>query len=245
MVSRRNRCDGNIMSALPLPPDDLGVFAYVRDRWKIIEPRVKNGRDVTAEIQILDRFLKDQQTKFAEGKLLREYDWRLDIATAENFHARSVVWMGVDQKSRGNWVAFYDARSKETRTFALQMAQDGMKYMLAVHGATAVTALNAIVSGKSDPYRGALIFAMVSAVVGMFMVGLGQIIMMNVLSNQAATIAGRLTRSSSWRSLRALGRWQNRRAFRQQLRLSDFLIYGSVIWFAVYVAACAALLFFK
>ena len=229
------------MSALPPPPSDVSVFDGVVEQWKPLTKRAQNGEDISVEVERIESFIRDARSQLAAGELPRDLDWELDIRRAERHHANLSRWIRVNASSLDQWTSWWQERCRETSRFAVQMAHDGMKYMLAVHGAAALTALNGLISQKDSGLKVAMHVAIVGAVIGILMVGFGQIVMINILARQSVRISSALLSKRRWRTLVAIGRWQGL-YFSRRLRLIDILVYGSVVWFAIYMSICLSII---
>jgi hypothetical protein len=221
------------MSALPRPPSDISIYEDVREQWSLLEKKVLRGHEVAVDVLQIERAIGDCRKAYAGGTLRRDLDWDFDLELAERLHARHVDWMQRDTRTREDWRSMWLTHVQDSSNLTLNLAQHGIKFILVAHGATAIAALNAVVLEKGDRYRVALLVALFGASVGMAMVALGKIVSIERVGYFNGRVKGHLLRRKGWRSLKALHRYSDR--YNSQYgRLANCLIYGSIIWMAVY-----------
>ena len=79
--------------------------------------------------------------------------------------------------------------------------------------------------------------AMFGAVVSIIALTLGEIILIETVSSFTNKIKGRLSNKDGWRTLQAIAVYGSRHYGKYQ-RAAEFLIYGSLAWFCVYILIC-------
>jgi hypothetical protein len=229
------------MSALPAPPPELSVYRSIIDAWVSIPRRVQRGEDVELDVQGIQARLDQLRKAHDEDRLPKGYNWEPDLRSAEDFHARRTAWIQGDIRSRGEWLNFWQSRVATNSELIAKLALDGIKLILLAHGAIAVAALSALASANSDRYRAAFLCAMFGAVVGLALVAGGKIALIESTSNFNEKIKGRLTYKRSWLSIQAFSRYGDIYFSRYAL-WAIRLIYGSLVWCAIYVFFCLVLL---
>ena len=114
------------------------------------------------------------------------------------------------------------------------MGLNGLKTILLIHGAVAVGALNIIAQAK--PESSQLLLAgklgLAFSLLGIMIVGLGQVMMVIKIGGLNQKLSGRLASQIKWNKLRAFGRYTQR--YYRFLKYANLAIYGSAGWFCVY-----------
>ncbi len=229
------------MGPRPPPPPELSLLAEVKYLWNPILKDAKAGSDVEFHISQVSQTIEQFETALNSGKLPPDYDWTTDIEKAHKYHDFYVSWVRSARADLEKWYAFWNDRLQTTQKFSLQLAQEGLKYILLLHGATAIACLNAITTNPKTEYKLALLTGMFGAVVGIGLLVIGQIILLNVTWSQNNRISGKLLLRKQWIRLRAISRWIHAKHARI-LILADIFIYGSIVWFGLYVLVCLSII---
>ncbi len=229
------------MTDLLDPPQDVSLFKKVKSRWEEIRRKVRRGEDVDLDIQELDQEIKSCEDNYSAGALRPEYNWTKDIFLAKHSHNRQLHATKQYNLLVNTWHA--SAVDLIDRNDALSRAlfQDGLKYILLLHGATAIACLNALFSADAAPYKAAMKFGMVGAFLGIALLIGGTVLFMNTLSTQTNRIRGRLNNKKSFPALQSVYRWTDAKLGRQ-IKWSGALITGSVVWFCLYIIICLLLI---
>lgn len=229
------------VSALPLPPEDISVFEHTKKLWSPLHNRVKAGENVAHEVLRIERAINEYKDSMAAGHLRPEFDWNRDLRAAERLHSSNIAWMEHDIRSRDEWRAFWHTRLRDNHEFISKLAADGIKFILIAHGAMAIAALNALVSNPQSPHRPVLLLALFGAAIGLALVAGGKIVIIEAIGTFSERTKGRLVNRKGWRSLLAINRYADR-YFQKYTRWGNRLIYGSIVWFALYAFTCLLLL---
>ncbi len=229
------------MSALPLPPDDLSIYRLAHEQWAPILREALHGRNTSPSIDRLGRFLAEHKDIINSGRLNPEFDWRRDLERAELLHESNCSWATHNRGLQSAWISYWNDQGKTATDFTLKITQDGLKYILALHGTSAIAALNALTNGKADQYKAALMTCMFGAVAGIVLLAAGQIILISTLAKLHGTLKSKLLHKTGWRTIASIGKYIER-YFSPKIKAADWLIYGSIVWFCLYIATTLLLI---
>lgn len=230
------------MSALPQPDPAISVYHAVESQWQSISAHALRNEPVDVAVEQLRQFIDRAEANYNQGHFNREMDWFADIAAAKALHANKVNWFKHNSTLLQRQHDFWVARVKSIEAFYTQQLQDGLKYLLALHGASAIACLNAIASDRAPWARPALLWGLFGGAVGILLLVVGLVAMLHILARQAALFEGRLSVNRGWKTYRALSRWLELPALRRLWLLVNASIYGSMLWFVVYALICFVLL---
>lgn len=231
------------MNDSTFPGKDISFLCSVMQRWEPLLQKSLQGRDVSAEISSIDHLLERASADLKENRLPQGVDWEKDLFLAIDVHKRNQALAKINSERIDEWRQFWKGRLDISEKFAVQLAQEGLKYALAIHGAAAISFLNAIASDKASGIRRELVFGMVAAGVGVVAVSVSHIIVINHFSHRVGRLSGKLMNRKGWRALRAISRWQNTPRFSRIIGVAEWLMVGSIVWFVIYTLAFGALMY--
>lgn len=231
------------MSTLHLPPANLSICEKVKSLWQPVLKTSRSGADVNFEINQIKLAIEKFETELHANRLPTHFDWTEDLRKARRLHDFYVFATNSAQEDLTRWYSFWQQQSEKRQAFTFGLAQEGIKYTLLLHGATAIACFNALANSQTSPYRASLLLGMLGAFVGIVLLTSGTALLINVVSHQNERIGSKLQLRKKWRTLHAIYRWMAR-FHTARLKLADFLIYGSIFWFAAYVFVCLLLILY-
>jgi hypothetical protein len=222
---------------LPPPPPEQSAAEHVFEIWKVLLRDLRDGNSIRAQIEGLEHFLTERHQRITSGSLPSDFNWEFDLGNAISAHRRFLILSEEDLAARENWKSFWRQRIQANDEFALKLMSDVLKFTLLANGATAIAALSALTSTGGETYKSALLMAMFGAVISIIALTLGEIILIETVSSFTNKIKGRLSNKDGWRTLQAIAVYGSRHYGKYQ-RAAEFLIYGSLAWFCVYILIC-------
>ena len=228
------------MTNLPDPPADISLLEKVKSRWEDIRRKVRRGEDVEFDIQELAQEISSYEQMHRTCSLMPEYNWAKDIFLAKRFHSRLLHATKQHISAVNTWHASTLDLADRNDALSRALFQDGLKYILLLHGATAIACLNAVFSANAAPYKAAMKFGMVGAFVGILLLIGGAALFLNTLSTQTSRVRGRLNNKKSFPILQSIYRWTDAK-LGSQIKWSGALIMGSIVWFCLYIMICLLL----
>lgn len=217
----------------PNPPKEMSFITFVEREWDAMRPHAQKGRDVSLRISIVERELKKGRAALEAGELRAGLDWASDLTVAEDHHTLNLRWLAATNNNNSIAVQLWRDLAKKQSDLSTAMMVNGVNLIVAGHGAAAIAALNALVSEHGDRYRVAMITTIIAACMGITLVALGKILVIEWLSHISNKVANKLAYPSP-RRLEAVGKYVERVSARPS-KAATWLIYGSIIWFAIYI----------
>lgn len=224
------------MSAVPLQPVPplARLSTLLEPHWKAIDRQVYDGYPHDHILRFIEAGFREREQLITSNTLHPQFDWIADLHTAKNLHQIHLDYLPTSVRTRDAAKKHYLDLYTENGKYVRDLAANGMKTLLLLHGAVALGALN-IIAGNNTALLLAAKFALCFSLIGIIMLIVGQIIFIESLSTLSSTMAARLVHLMRWKKILAIPRFL-RRHFKWIGRLVNFLIYGSAVWFCVYVS---------
>ena len=215
-------------------PVDASIRPLIEEQWRGIMRQIFDGLPYDEGLRFAERLLKDREDTIEEGGLNAAYDWQYDLYVARFHHQWNLDHSHYNQKTRDRLLKYWETALEQNRTPIKEMGLSGLKTVLLIHGAVAVGALNIIAQVKPENLQLLLAakLGLAFSLVGIMMVGLGQVMMIIKIGDLNSKLSGRLASQIKWNKLRAFGRYTQR--YFRFLKYANLAIYGSVGWFCVY-----------
>lgn len=200
----------------------------ILDDWQPLITRGQIGHDISAEIEFIDQALNKIECD-------RNGVSASEVWEARRIHSELKAWWHLNSSLIKDLRQYWIDRAQATEKLATDLAKEGLKYAIALHGATAVASFNIAASQTTSKFPQLITFNIFAASTGVIMLALAQIILINLLGSISGLLTSRLTRKTSWITLGAIARWVDSPRRRRLLALVDALIFGSIAWFAIYM----------
>lgn len=224
----------------PPPPEEMSFVAFVNSRWNEMRTAALRNRDISFEAALIERRLAKGRAAQAEGNLLAGFNWEADLTTAEDHHALNLRWVNTISANYLASASYWkDIARRETET-ATAMMISGVNLIIAGHGATAIAALNALVSDRGDRFEPALMWTIFGACIGLMLAAAGKAYAIELLASTSNKIVSKLTFPSPLR-VRAINKYMAK-ARSRPAQVISWLLYGSIGWFVFYVLVALLLI---
>jgi hypothetical protein len=215
------------------PPSDISIAAIVARSWSQTRVLAGKGRDVSYEVRRIENDIELARSANNAGQLPVGFDWDADLALAADHHALNLRWLTMETSHNSVTAGFWRDLAQRQYEMSSALMLSGLNLIVAAHGAVAISALNAMMQERGAKYQVALICAIFGACVGLLLVTAGKILAIETLSHISNRISGRLLFPTSLR-VRAVGKYVEKVSANKSIWMSR-LIYGSLIWFVIYV----------
>ena len=216
-------------------PEGSSLVQFVDQEWDRLRQFIYDGQPFEGNIRHIEEAIEQRRTNIHSGAMDPLIDWQHDVDLASFNHRFNLTWIKHHKEIRDQFLDHWKAVTKNNANFLRELALNGMKSMLLIHGGVALGALGVLTQGTGGPQlmltaKAALGFALI----GMLLLGIGQFIMVVRMMSLNSRLEGRLATVLTWKKLSAFGRYFTRYAW--PLKYSDRLIYGSILWFGIYAA---------
>lgn len=217
---------------MPVPTNSSALEAIKPTLDRVIT-KLYDDLPIQHDLAMVEKFLGERRALIDAKHFDPSFDWQSDLATAETHFKIAIEWAPRHKETRDGYITYWRGRLERNERNLNEISINGLKTILLVHGAVAVGALNILKDAASSATilmisRWALSFS----VLGIVMYGVGVVIMIEVMGTLNEKMIGAISTKLPWRRVRALSRYFRRGA--RPLSYATQLIYGSVIWFAVY-----------
>lgn len=220
------------MTLQPVPAPKSVVRA-IEQPLKGIVLKVYDDTPFQVDLRFVEEQLSERERLVDGGTLDPTYDWAGDLRIAKFHHKFALDWLPHHQEVRDRYTRYWRETGEQGMTYVREIALSGMKTILLLHGAVALGALNVLSqSNPSQNLVGTAKFAIAFSLIGIFMLGAGQVMLISLIGITYGKVLGKLSNKIRWSKVRAFGRY-TLRTFRI-LKFADWLIYGSVFWFSTY-----------
>jgi hypothetical protein len=216
-------------------PERASVRRIVQEKWLKIHRQLHDGVPFDVELQFIDDILARRRQLVQTQRPDRRYDWTGDLAEAEATHYTHRALVEHNRYIRERGIKFWLDRADRNRDYLQQVRLNGLKTILIIHGAVAIGALGVLTQKSSDMVANTVLaakIALICALMGMFMLGIGQVLILVRSGPLFERIAAKASRKIRWSKVRAFNRYLRR--YYRPVKFGDYLIYGSVFWFGLY-----------
>lgn len=217
---------------IPVPEDQSLVILMDRE-WQRLQRALYDDHPYEAIIRGIEEAIATRRLQI-EGRVLDPtFDWTYDLDRAVFNHQFNLTWINQHRKIRQNYIDYRRSVTEKNTGYLREIALNGMKSMLLIHGGVAVGAPSVLTqqTGGSQVVLTAK-FALGFALLGMIWLGLGQLIMVNRMLSINSRLEGKLASTLTWKKVAAFPHYFTRYA--RPIRYSDWMIYGSIFWFGAY-----------
>lgn len=213
-------------------PKESSIAEFVELHWKNIYSLVSDGLPHEQAVKTLDINLQGRAQQIEQGTLVAGYDWQSDLKRAEYIHDFHKSWLPNVSRVRERQLSYWEDLSKRGIEFSEKVSLAGIATITALHGAVALGALNVLAKGtKDNPAQ--LVFAaklaIFGALLGIFLLAIGQMAVFEFLGIASNTVRGKLFANPRHSKLRAVSRYWNR--IGKRIQIGNKLIYASVFCF--------------
>jgi len=230
------------MNSTPKPvPSDASAARSIDATLKGVIKKIYDGQPFQTDISIVEDYLRERELLISSGKLDPSYDWNGDLRVAQTAYKVAIDWLPQHRNIREGYLVYWRNRTERAAETLTKISLEGLKTILVLHGAVALGALNILTDKEAVPLNLlAAKCALAFSLVGIIMLGLGQIIVVRAVSSMNDRIAGEISTIVHWKKLSAIGRYW-RRGYKL-IQFADYLIYGSIFWFGIYTAILCIIL---
>lgn len=218
-----------------MPTNQPSLELQVRQMWLPILQSSMRGQPVASEIAKLDNLLEMAATSANDERYTDKTMIERDLFRAREVHLSNKEWVRENVARIDEWRSYWKERASAAEKLSTQLVQEGLKYALALHGAAAISFLNAIASDRSGPIRGPLMFGLLASSAGVVVVAIAHVVIVNHLAHKFSRIFGRITTGKGWLGVRVIERWNRHSGFRRVTNAIDMLIFSGIVWFAIYM----------
>lgn len=217
----------------PPPPPEISFFVFVVREWEDFRPEVKKGKNVSHRVSLIDRRLASGRAALAAGKLVPGYNWERDLTLAEDHHALLRRGRDAVEASNSTGAQLWRDLAKKQSDLSAALMLGGVNLIFAGHGATAIAAMNALVSDRGEKFQAALGCLIIGGLIGLALVTCGKLIAIEWLSRVSSKLEAMLAYPNTAR-VRAAGKYLEKIS-KRPAKAAERLIYGSIIWFVIYI----------
>lgn len=217
----------------PPPPPEISFFTFVVNEWEAFRPDVMNGRDVSHRVSLIERRLASGRAAQAAGKLANGWNWERDLTLAEDHHALLRRGRDAMEASNATGAQIWRDLAKRQSDLSTAMTVSGVNLIFAGHGAAAIAALNALVSERGEKFQAAMICMIIGGLIGLVLIAAGKIVVIEWLAHASNKTSSKLAFPNP-RRVEAIGKYLER-VSKRPAKVAELLIYGSIIWFVIYI----------
>lgn len=214
-------------------PAAQSIKTAIDTQWRLIQQHIYNDLPFAFEIEQAEEWIALRAGEILSGRLGPQYDWQYDLDLANFAHRFNKHWVDHHRSVRADLRSYWLNWSGRTGSWLRDFAQSSLKSLLFFHGAVALGALNALVQHPNDQFTLAAKLGLLFPIIGIVTLAVGQIALFQFLAGTTNAIEGYAFGKAKWRRLIALGRYRTRRL--RRLKMVDYLIFGSTIWFCTYL----------
>lgn len=214
-------------------PIAASIRTLIDNQWREIHKKIYDETPYDHDIRLIETTIQSRDAEINAGNLDSSYDWKFDLDIARFNHAFNLDWRGYHEETRNRYKRYWEKNVEQQRAFVKEVSLNGLRTILIVHGAVALGCLNVLGNAESIPsLLLAAKFGLLFSLVGIFLVGSGQLIAVLRMGRIAGRIDGWIATRIKWKRLIAIGRYTRR--FMAILRYADWAIYASLLWFCTY-----------
>jgi len=228
-------CNPGLPEVVRAPPTDISLHNTVRRLWEPLKGRSLQGERLDFDIQQIDGIIVAAEDSFRAGRLPLPFDWARDIRSAQLEHDFNKAAVARNSSDLEEWRQFWKDRLAWSEKTGMQVVQELLKYVLALHGALAIACVTALSTDKSPVVRSLYVFGLLVSGVGILAMLSGQYAFGTYCSHHFARVSGKLIRKRSRRFMSAIPRWLGLRRMQLWLNLASWLMTASILLFALYV----------
>jgi hypothetical protein len=220
-------------SRLEVPPG-ASLRPTIERLWREIMSRLYDGLPYDESLRFAERLLQERQDEIHSETLDRSYDWQYDLQVAKFHHQWNLDHRKHNEEARERYQKYWENILEQNRAILKEIGLSGLKTILLIHGAVALGALNIIAQSDSEKIQIILAakLGLAFSLIGIALVGLGQLIMFIKMTEINSKLASKLSAKIRWNKLRAF--WRYYRRHTQVLKIANYAIYGSILWFCAY-----------
>jgi len=215
--------------------------ATVEEQWKWLNKLIYDGSPPEGYIAQFEQVFVTRQTQIDTGALAAGFDWSGDLAAAKALHESNKTWVARHTLTRESLIEWWEKEITRKQDYVEKLGFGGINLVIAFHGAVALGALKVLSEKPGDPLLLLTAkFAICSSLIGIFLIGVGKIVIIEYTNKFISRIRGKLVSYMRYKKLRALGRY-----YRKMNPFSQWgtrLIYASFAWFFIYTVVCGILL---
>lgn len=217
------------------PPADISLHSTVQRLWEPLIIKSLKGEKLDFDIQQIDRIIVLAEDSFRAGRLPLPFDWARDIRSAQLEHDFNKAAVTRNSSDLEDWRQFWKDRLAWSEKTSMQVVQELLKYVLALHGALAIACVTALSTDKPPVVRSLYVFGLLVSGVGILTILAGQYAFGMYCSHYFARVSGKLIRRRGWHFISAIPRWLGLRRMQLWLSLASWLMTASILFFAFYV----------
>src|SRR3984893_11600866 len=194
----------------PVPDDDT-LLRVVERNWQTAIKNIYDDVPHDLWITFSQEAISIREGHIRAGRLDPTFDWQSDFDAAKFRHQHNLAWLDHHRQVRNRIQNYWQSHTETTDKFLKELSLSGLRIILVVHGAVALGALNILAQHAPEPrLLVAAEAALAFSLVGIMLVGLGQLWIVILLGDLNSRLTGRLGSKISWSKLRAFGRYLSR-----------------------------------
>lgn len=235
------------MASPPVPPDTDSLFAHTQSEWQFIRHWWQRGYAAESRLVALENWIEHRRVDiFVDFSVTSDFDWKTDWVNAKTFHDYQRDQVQHVRTHLDGVKQLWAQWSENTTTHFSNISLEALRSILLINGAAIIAAL-AVLTGQIDmPRSSAIISAKITtitSVISMIMVSTGHAILWDRISYMLGKVRNAVIGTPRHRRVYSVSRYL-RRHLDPVTRISNALIYGSIVVFAASALLCAFILAF-
>jgi hypothetical protein len=122
-------------------PDKDSLVRLVKEEWERITRAVYDDIPYSPIIRSIEGGIAYRKTLIDKGALNPNFDWQYDLDRSVFDHQFNLNWIDHHKDVRTAYFDYWKAHTERTFSFLREVALNGMKSILLIHGGVAVGAL--------------------------------------------------------------------------------------------------------